>query len=539
MKFNSGVSLLIVNLILLACRLNSVSGKRILIITPSPAYSHQITYRSLWRELHARGHELVIVTPYPIGDPNLTNYTEIYFDVALEKLNEVDFGVITRRLTLAETRVNVNNLCHFLTEKLLEFPDFRKFYVPESNEKFDAVIVETILSPVFFLLGERFDAPLIGVLSMQLHNIDRYFMGSPILESHLSNWETEGITENPTFWQRLRNFIDTWHYMYNWFYNFLPIQQSLARKYFGDNLPDILEAGKNMSLILSNSHALNLYSRPDVPTVIYYNGGHISKIPPSLPTDLREFLDNATDGFIYMSLGSTVRYNYLSGETISLFADVFSKLPWPVVWKRDDAETVANLSYYPNKVFVSKWLPQQGILAHPNIKLFIYQGGLQSTEEAMHYSVPLLGIPVMFDQEYNVKKIESLGVGQHLPLPNLTEKSFYDAIREIIHNKRYKQKMLEVNSLLKDVPFDTLQNAAWWIEYVIRTKGAPHLQFSEKYKPLYQQYNVDVIAFLLMATNVIIVVLLCLILTISFYVIKLRPSSCVVRLLKKGKEKLH
>lgn len=31
--------------------------------------------------------------------------------------------------------------------------------------------------------------------------------------------------------------------------------------------------------------------------------------------------------------------------------------------------------------------------AHSNIKLFMYRGGSQSTQEAIHHAIPVLGIP--------------------------------------------------------------------------------------------------------------------------------------------------
>lgn len=76
-------------------------------------------------------------------------------------------------------------------------------------------------------------------------------------------------------------------------------------------------------------------------------------------------------------------------------------------------------------------------VAHRNIKLFIYQGGIQSTEEAVYYGVPLIGIPMLWDQMYNVQYIKKLGVGVHLHFNNISKESIETAVYEVINNKRY------------------------------------------------------------------------------------------------------
>ncbi|XP_076227324.1 UDP-glucosyltransferase 2-like [Nomia melanderi] len=72
----------------------------------------------------------------------------------------------------------------------------------------------------------------------------------------------------------------------------------------------------------------------------------------------------------------------LPKETLQVFFDVFDKLPYKVVWKYEKEPPIKR-----DNIFFGKWLPQQSILAHLNVKMFIYQGGLQSTEETVHFSV--------------------------------------------------------------------------------------------------------------------------------------------------------
>lgn len=64
---------------------------------------------------------------------------------------------------------------------------------------------------------------------------------------------------------------------------------------------------------------------------------------------------------------------------------------------------------------------------------------------------------------------------------------------------RYKDKMLKLSALTKDKPYDSLENVIWWIEYVMRHNGAPHLRFDGVDMPWYQQFDLDIIVLLTIA----------------------------------------
>lgn len=74
--------------------------------------------------------------------------------------------------------------------------------------------------------------------------------------------------------------------------------------------------------------------------------------------------------------------------------------------------------------------------AHPNLKLYIYQGGLQSTQEAIHHAVPLLGIPIFSDQENQVKIAINHGIAKRLNIETLTRDELESTIQEMINNKQ-------------------------------------------------------------------------------------------------------
>lgn len=65
------------------------------------------------------------------------------------------------------------------------------------------------------------------------------------------------------------------------------------------------------------------------------------------------------------------------------------------------------------------------------------QGGLQSTDEAIDATVPLVGIPMMGDQFYNVQKYVELGIGVKVDAVTLTKETLLNGINTVLNNDRY------------------------------------------------------------------------------------------------------
>ena len=80
--------------------------------------------------------------------------------------------------------------------------------------------------------------------------------------------------------------------------------------------------------------------------------------------------------------------------------------------------------------------PHSLIPGHPKIKVFITQGGLQSTDEAITAGVPLIGVPMWGDQWYNTERYERHKIGVKLEIETLTEEIFENAIKTVISDDR-------------------------------------------------------------------------------------------------------
>lgn len=89
----------------------------------------------------------------------------------------------------------------------------------------------------------------------------------------------------------------------------------------------------------------------------------------------------------------------------------------------------------------------------------------------------------------------------------LERDSFAEALMTALYNSTYRENMQMLSRLHRDQPMKPLDQAVFWIEYVIRHKGTGHLQ-TQSYKMSWFVYkSLDVIAFLL--TVALLMMLIC------------------------------
>lgn len=221
-----------------------------------------------------------------------------------------------------------------------------------------------------------------------------------------------------------------------------------------------------------------------------------------------------------MSLGSNVRSADLSSEKLSIFLNKFRSIKQKIVWKFE-----TDLPNKPDNVIVGKWLPQNDILAHPNVKVFISHCGKGGVTEAKYHGVPVLGIPLFAEQSGNIDVLVAEGWALKIPFGNLNQTIFSESLDEILVNPKYKQRAQKLSDLYRDRPEHPLDKAAFWIEYVIRHNGAKHMQSSAVHLNIIQYYMVDVVAF-------IIVVLVVAVKIFAFFCKKLKAKVFGVNKLK-------
>ena len=109
--------------------------------------------------------------------------------------------------------------------------------------------------------------------------------------------------------------------------------------------------------------------------------------PAKLPLHIEKFMnDSGDDGVILVSFGTVLQASQMSESLRLKLISVLGNVRQRVLMKWEENEE----DQFPANMMLSKWLPQQDILAHPKLRLFITHGGQSSSQEALCHKKPVV-----------------------------------------------------------------------------------------------------------------------------------------------------
>ncbi|XP_050432520.1 UDP-glucosyltransferase 2-like isoform X2 [Adelges cooleyi] len=479
----------------------------ILAFLPTFARSHYGAFQPMLKELAVRGHNLTVLSHFPLKDPP-PNYHHI--DVSMKKnefayknkndsiLNKVKFLkplTIPIGIIFLGTKINEQTLNN---KKVQEF-------IEADGYQFDLVIFENFQHECFVAMGHKYGAPVVQLIPATPTAFVSQWHSQPFHPAYIPD-QNSGFTDRMPFFDRLTNVLVALLQLTLYPLFYMPKQTEIMNKYFNytgwETRPTLEEMTKNISLTLMNAHFTIGSPRPLVPSFVQVAGMHLKPASP-LPNDLQEIMDNSPNGVVYFSFGSVVQAMHLPKETVTMFLRQLGKLKQTVLWKWESTD----LPELPANVIVRKWFPQVDILGHPNCTLFITHGGVHSTVEAVYYGVPMLAIAIFGDQWYNSIMMQTRGAAIRIKYTELTEDIFEDSLIKILNDKTYQVNAKELSRRFKDQPLKPVDRAVYWIEYVIRHKGAHHLKTAANNLNWFQLLLIDVVGVILISLFIFIYLL--------------------------------
>ncbi|XP_036139103.1 UDP-glycosyltransferase UGT5-like [Monomorium pharaonis] len=495
----------------------------ILVIEPLASSSHHVWTVNLIKGLLRKSHHVHVVSIHETKiDGKLSqNLTSAVFDGLMESYEESedrseweDYSVLYMTYFIYEWSIHKCNtiIKTKAAEELLE---------TIKTVEFDVIVHDITLDQCFYGLWEiaKGKPPVVGFIP---------YGSAPWLKDYIGGFHYPTVRTYPiistkpvNLWQRTLNVLyyiadDLMRYYY-----YMPIIQRLAEEYVGHAIRPLREIEKDsINMVLINTHSSFEPGIPLPPNTLEIAGLNAqtvesiaNEIVVMYPENIRVFLDEAKNGAIIISLGTNVKWKFIGLDKIKVVILALAKLKQRVLWKLD----IEVPFQIPNNLMIMKWIPQNEVLSHKNVKAIWTHGGLLSTQEAIWKGIPLIVMPFFMDQKSNAQMLVAKGVGIYLDIKTLSMQTIIHAIEEIIYNESYTRNMKQLSTEFRDRPIPPLDLAIWSIEYSVRYPNGS-LATPLRSQSWMEQNLIDVYAFLFF--NIIIILLS------VFFIIKILINFC-------------
>ena len=202
---------------------------------------------------------------------------------------------------------------------------------------------------------------------------------------------------------------------------------------------DIPEYGPTRDLPHNFHYVGPIMWEPDIEVPVW-----LQSLDPAKPT-------------IYFTMGSTGFPRFFE-QAIEIFRD--SKYQCVMT-----TAGMAELTDIPKNFFVADYAPGSTIMEQADV--VVCHGGNGTIYQAMSRGVPIIGIPTMHDQEFNLDRVVDLGIGIHLSERKFKPAHLREAVEIVLSKKTYRENASKYKMILRK--YDGPQRGADIIDNYLKT----------------------------------------------------------------------
>lgn len=212
-----------------------------------------------------------------------------------------------------------------------------------------------------------------------------------------------------------------------------PITRLIAKARREWNLPPLRNQEDSFSRLAQISQlprALD-YPRAELPATFHYTGP-LRNESPRVVTFPWEKLDGRP--LVYSSLGTLQNRRV---DTFRIFSEACSQLPVQLVIAHGGGLSDSEVSSLPGSPLCVPYAPQLAVLSR--CALTITHAGLNTALDSLSYGVPLVAIPITYEQPAIAERIRWSGSGAVLPFQGLNASKLKKAIEQVMERSDFRK----------------------------------------------------------------------------------------------------
>ncbi|KAL2775328.1 UDP-glucuronosyltransferase 1A1 precursor [Daubentonia madagascariensis] len=492
---SQGCRLLILGLLLYALG-PAVSGAGKVLLVPVDG-SHWLSMLGVIQQLQQKGHEIVVLAPEAsVQIKEGAFYTLKRYAVPFQRedldASFVDLGhtvfennPFLQRMVKTYKKIKKNSA--LLLSGCSHLLHNKELMVSLAESSFDIMLTDPFL-PCGPIVAQYLALPTVFFFNTLPCSLDFEAAQCPNPLSYVPR-ALSFNSDRMTFLQRVKNMLIA--LTENFLCSVVYSPYALLASEFLQRDVTVQDLLSSASVWLLRNDFVNDYPRPIMPNMVFVGGINCLHKHP-LSQEFEAYINASGEhGIVVFSLGSMV--SEIPEKKAMEIADALGKIPQTVLWRY----TGTRPSNLANNTILVKWLPQNDLLGHPKTRAFITHSGSHGIYEGICNGVPMVMMPLFGDQMDNAKRMETKGAGVTLNVLEMTSADLENALKTVINDKSYKENIMHLSSLHKDRPIEPLDLAVFWVEFVMRHKGAPHLRPAAHDLTWYQYHSLDVLGFLL------------------------------------------
>ncbi|XP_067295653.1 UDP-glucuronosyltransferase 2C1-like isoform X1 [Pseudorasbora parva] len=482
--------------------------------------SHWINLKIVLETLIDRGHNVTVLVPdvsllmkakesdrfsyqpfsVSMDEQEMRDFFEDFLHFSMYEMDELNLLQIQIKVYKITSKLQDMSLSY--CDGILKSPELMDKL---RNGKFDVVLSDPIY-PCSDIVAEELDIPLVYTFRFSIAQTAERMCGQIPAPPSFVPGAMSKLTDKMSFTERIINMlfylsqdafaIIAWKKFDNYYTEYFgELKKPLRRP------TSYCEMMGKADIWLIRTYWDFEFPRPFLPNFKYIGGLHCTPAKP-LPKDMEEFVQSSgDDGIVVFTLGSLI--DKMPNETSNRIASALAQIPQKVLW-RYGGEKPDTLG---ENTRIYKWIPQNDLLGHPKTRAFITHGGTNGIYEAIYHAVPMVGIPLFGDQPDNLAHMKAKGVAVIMDnIKTMQPQELVDGLNAIINDPSYKENAMRLSRIHHDRPMKPLDESVFWIEFVMRNKGAKHLRVEAHNLTWYQYHCLDVFAFLFTILTVVLYV---------------------------------
>lgn len=148
---------------------------------------------------------------------------------------------------------------------------------------------------------------------------------------------------------------------------------------------------------------------------------------------------------IYISMGTVLDH---TEDFFNLCIDAFSGFNGKVVIAAGEKADLTKLKQAPENFIIAPYVPQLEVLEQSDV--FITHGGMNSVNEGVHFSVPLVVMPHDKDQPMVAQRLSELHAGYVISKDEVNAQILKQAVDEVLRNDQYTAGIKKINQSFKE-----------------------------------------------------------------------------------------